>query len=745
MASIASDDSIASGDGVGFVSSKGEARRVRLLPDPRHVWMVFRRRQWLFGVIACLVFSAVVAAVLLAKPVYVATASVLIEPRKSDTIDLQSVVQGLPADTNVVDTQTQIIASPATSLAVVRQLHLDREADFVGDAALRGTSSARSARQPDALAADPDRSMSTAERRAATILQGLVTVRRQGLTYVIDIAAKSSDPRRATEIANAFAAQYIAMQADHRAGVTEQAAQFVSHRAEELRQQAVTDDAAVQNYMIAHNLMSAEGATMAEQEASQLNQQITQAQATLAQERGKLAAARAQLSRGGGSDIGAVLASETIRALRAQEATASAEVASLASHYGESHPEMQRARQNLADVREQLAAEQQRIISTLQANVQVAQSGLDSLQASRVHARTALASNGTAQVGLLELQRKAEASRTIYSAFLQRAKETAAAANLPQADASISSLARLPDAPVWPNYHLGMAFGLVGAVVCGLLAVGLAEYLDGSIATRDQVEGELGATYAGALPDLRVSAGREHRHTAPYLYIMERPFSVFAEAVRAAGATVLRPRGRGAQVIAVTSALPREGKTTFSICLARILAAGGRSVVLVDGDLRRHSVSSTLLPEQGADERLLAVLEGRLPIDQALVRDPLVDMMILPTAGPRGTEDYLTDERVKALYAALRERFEVVIVDTAPVLGIVDTRTLSAHADATMMVCRWRKTAIRAAQAAIDILDQAGVRMLAVGLSQVNIRQYASAGQNDVYGYQKKFAGYYVS
>ncbi len=737
--------SIASGDGMGFSRAVSGARRTRLLPDPRHIWMVFRRRQWLFAIVGCLAFSAAAAAILLARPVYVATASVLIEPRKADTIDLQSVVQGLPADTNVVDTQTQIMASPATSLAVVRQLHLDREPDFTGDAGLRGSaaSSVRPTQMDSGL--NFDQGMTAEERRASAILQKIVTVRRQGLTYVIDISTRSADPRRATNIANAYASQYIAMQAAHRAGVTEQASQFVSRRADELRQQAVADDAAVQNYMIAHNLMSAEGATMAEQEASQLNQQITQAQATLAQERGKLAAARAQLSRGGGSDIGAVLASETIRALRSQEAAASAEVASLASHYGESHPEMQRARQNLADIRGQIAAEQERIISTLQANVQVAQSGLESLQASRVHARTALATNSTAQVGLLELQRKAEASRAIYSAFLQRAKETSAAANLPQADASISSLARLPDYPVWPNYRLGLALGAVGAIVVGFLAIGIVEYLDGSIFTREDVEGQLGATYAGALPDLRTSAGREHRQTAPHLYILERPFSVFAEAVRAAGAAVVRPQEHGGQVIAVTSALPREGKTTFSICLARILAAGGRKVVLVDGDLRRHSVTSTLLPELGADERLLAVLEGRLSLDDALIRDPLVPLMILPTAGPIGTEDHLTDERVKTLYAALRERFDIVLVDTAPVLGVVDTRRLASHADATMMLCRWRKTAVRAAQAAIDILDQAGVRTLAVSLSQVNIRQYASAGHNDVYGYQQKFAGYYVS
>lgn len=718
-----------------FGFSRVGARRPGLLPDPKHVWMVFRRRVWLFTLVAILVASAVAAGVAFTRPVFTATASVLIEPRKTETIDLQSVAQGLPADTNAVDTQVQIISSPSTALAVVRRLRLDREPDFTG-AARPGS--------PADNAGD-SAGMTAAERRAVQIVQSIVSVRRAGLTYVIDITARSRNAQRAADVANAYAGEYIALQAAHRSGVNEQATDFVTRRAEELRRQAVADDAAVQRYMIANNLLSAEGATMAEQEASQINQQITQAQATLAQERGKLAAARAQLSRGGGSDIGAVLASDTIRTLRAQEATASAEVASLRSRYGESHPDLKRARQNLADIREQLAAEQERIVSTLQANVQVAESGLASLESSRARSRASLASNSAAQVGLLELQRKAEASRAIYSAFLQRAKETAATANLPLADASISSMARLPDYPIWPDYRLAALVGLVAAVLSGLVAIGVAEYLDGTIATREDVEGELGVAYAGAIPDLASSAGRENRHTPPHLYILSHPFSVFAEAVRAVGVVARRRSDGAGRVVTIASALPREGKTTLSICLARILAVGGARVLLVDADLRRHSVSSMLLPELERDERLLRVLDGSLTLDAAIVRDPMSDLMILPTCGPTSTENFMTDERIIPFFAELRQRFDVVIVDTAPVLGVVDTRPLAAHADATLLICRWRRTAVKAARAAVDVLDQAGARVVGTALSVVDIRQYASTGHADAYGYHKKFAGYYVS
>ncbi|EIZ81089.1 non-specific protein-tyrosine kinase [Novosphingobium sp. Rr 2-17] len=744
--------SIASADVSNFGVARVEMRR-RLLPEALHVWMVFRRQQWIFLGVFILVLSAVLAAMLVATPVYVATASVLIEPRKTDTIDLQSVVQGLPADTNVVDTQTQIIASPTTTLAVVRQLHLDRDRDFAGEVSSlpagakldKADSNAGGVTGKFAGAGETILSMTAAERRAALILQSIVTVRRQGLTYVIDISARSSDASRAAAIANAYASQYIARQSQQRVGMTKQAADFVASRAEELRKQAVADDAGVQTYMIAHNLMSAEGATMAEQEASQLNRQISDAQANLAQERGKLAAARGQINRGGGSDIGAVLASDTIRTLRAQEATASAAVASLGSKYGENYPDLQRARQNLADVRQQLGAEQNRIISTLQANVQVAESGVASLQSSQSRARGSLVSNSQAQVGLLELQRKAEASRAIYQSFLQRAKETSAATDLPNTDASISSMARLPDSAVWPDYRLGLIVGAAAALALALIAVGIAEYLDDTVATRDEVENDLAATYVGALPELASSAPRPYRSLPPHDYVLERPFSLFAESVRAAGAIMISPRLSHGQVIAITSSLPGEGKTSFAICLARLLAAGGRKVALVDGDLRRHALSAILLPEQGDDERLLDVLDGHRTLDQAFVRDTLVDLMILPTAGLKGTEDHLTDERVKRLYDALRARFDVVIVDTAPVLGVVEARLLAANADGTLLLCRWRKTATKAAQAAISILDHAGVRKLGVALSRVNIRQYASAGRNDANSYQKSFANYYAS
>jgi Mrp family chromosome partitioning ATPase len=118
---------------------------------------------------------------------------------------------------------------------------------------------------------------------------------------------------------------------------------------------------------------------------------------------------------------------------------------------------------------------------------------------------------------------------------------------------------------------------------------------------------------------------------------------------------------------------------------------------------------------------------------------------VLPTRGPTSTEDHLSPDRVENLFGTLRRAFDIVIVDTAPVLGVVETRVIAKYADVTLLIGRWRKTSVKAAQAALDLLDQAEARVGGVALSVVDIRQHASTGLGDAYGYHKKFTGYYVN
>jgi capsular exopolysaccharide synthesis family protein len=700
-----------------------------LLPDPGQLWMIFRRRLLPFAAAALVVIGLVLTYVLVQTPTYEATSSVVIEPRKTDVIDINAVVSGLNPETNVIDTEVQILSSRTLAGRVAKALQIWRWPEY--------------ALPPSVDPNDPKLLPGT--HPLAGRLQYNVTIRRAGLSFVITITARASDPELAALIANEYARQYIAQQSDTKNQATRQASQFLQARLDKMRDEVVSADQAVQNYKIAHGLMSAEGSTMAEQEVSTLNQQIAAARADVAEKEGRLAAARGQIGRGGGGqDVGAALSSGTVSTLRTREAETTQRLADLTTRYGELHPDVRKAKQELADVRAQLQLEINRIISSLSAEAQAAQSRLNSLTGSQSAAKGALASNSAAQVGMLDLDRKAEAARTIYTAFLNRSKETMSQEGMLQPDARIDSFSRVPVLPVSPNIPLAIVFGMAAALICGFAAVALAEYIDGRIRTKTDIERRLRVRYAGAIPELSSTLNGIRNNDSPEDYLLTHPFSAFAEAFRGLRAVLMVRGGTMPGVVAITSALPREGKSTTSIGLARTLAVSGLRTVLVDCDIRRRSTSETLLPPNS--NGLFAYLDGSATLDQALVKDALTDLNVLgTTVPPDSARDLFGDRQLATFLAQLRQRFDVIILDTAPVLGIAETRAIAAAADTVLMLARWRKTSIKAADAAVELLMTAQVKLRGVALTMVDIRKYASTGHEDVYSYHKKFAGYYTN
>ena len=704
-----------------------------LLPDPRHLAVAFWRRLWLFLIVAAFVLGGVIAYVAITPKRYSATSNVLIESRRSDPIAQNGQPMAEQAPTSdFIDTQILIISSPQIATKVVQALNLVEDPEF----------GARTANLPEG-SVEALRQARLAQSAAA--VARAVRVRRTGQTALIEIVATSLSPTEAARIANEFAKQYLAAIEESRAVADRSTNEKVDSKLVELRQQAERADADLQRYKIANGLLSAQGATMAEQETSTLNQQIAGARVTLAERQGRLAEAKRQLQQGGGGgDVSSALNSGTIGALRQSEAEASRELAQLRARYGDRHPQILQQQQKLADVRQQIQLEIDRILSNLSAEVNVAQSGLNSLLQSQSQARARLAGNTASQVGYSELDRRASAAKTVYEAFLASSKGTTARAGILPPDASISGLAEVPTVPSSPNTRLAYLLGAVFALLAGLLAVVIAEFLDGGIRTKLDVERRLGARYLGAVPEVSSTLDGMRNIEAPQDYIVSHPLSTFAEALRNLRSSLTLGGNRRPKVLAITSPLPREGKTTTAVCLARTLAMSGASTVIVDCDLRRHSTSDLLLA--GRPGRLLDLLSREASLDEALLRDTDTELMILGLSdAPSDGRDWLAPTLTAPLFAALRERFDYVVIDTAPVLGIADARAIASQADAVLLLARWRKTSMRAADTALDLLLDAKAKVAGVALTLVDIRKYASTGTEDLYGYHKKFKGYYVN
>jgi capsular exopolysaccharide synthesis family protein len=700
--------------------------------DLRELIGTVLRRAWLAIGVGVVLFAVVVAVVMNITPKYTAIGSVLIDPHRQNLTQAEPRQEGLPPDTSAVDTQVEVLRSPALAEAVVREMRLYNDPEFNG--ALKG--------KPGAIA-NPD---SWLVSRVTEAIQGRTLVKREGLTYVIQLAFTSKRPTRAAEIVNTFMALYMQRQLDAKSAAIIKANHDLGPNIERLRSDDEAAEAKVQEYKAAHNLMSVEGATMAEQEVSTLNEQIAKAQADAAEHEARLQTALEQVKRGGGGqDVGAALGSTTIGDLRKRETDLSMRLAQLKTDFKPEYPDVQRTQNELNDVRAEIQQEINRVISSLRAEAAAAKQREHSLESSRSSSQGHLTANTEAQVGLFGLQQRAEAAKQIYEGYLNRAKEVAAESGLQQPDATVNSAAAPPLHPSSPNMRLAMAAGAVLALIGAALSALIAEMWDSSLRSRQDVERELGLPLAGALPDFASVRGRKARHAKPGDYIVSHPLSSFAEAYRNVRAFVLLASpDRSAKTIAITSSVPREGKSLTSLCLARTLAMAGSRVILVDCDMRQRGVTKLI---GDTDIGLAEVIEGRSTLSEAMVPDAKSSAWILPSTSATSPEhhDIFDRPNVDELFTELRDSFDYVILDTPPVLGVADARVVSARADQVLYVVRWSKTPRRAAQSGLDILQECGANVAGVLLSRVNVKKQAAYGYGDSSDYFQYFRNYYIA
>ncbi|WP_374471619.1 GumC family protein [Phenylobacterium sp.] len=711
--------------------------------DPRQWIAAALRHLKLFLGVVVLVVAVAVIVTLLQEPKYVATANVLLDPREERVSNEKAVLSDLPTDSSaasyVVDTEVEILRSPRLARRVVDVLGLERDPEFNRRLKKDGTY-------------DASRRFTEAERIAtAAAVSKRLGVRRAALTYVIDVTFTSKDPQKAARIANAFADLYIVGQLEAKFGANEQATKWLQGRMTQLQAQVLSDEAAVQQYKIQNNLLSASGASLTEQEISTHQESLAAARVQVAEDAARLQTARAQLARGSrGDDVGEALASPVVQDLRKQRAEVSRKVAELEVSFRDGYPELDKAKSQLRDIDAEIQAEIQRTITNLQARLNVSQQRAAAIASNLGGAKGQLTSNTRAMVRLNELERNAEASRVLYASYLNRFKETSSQRGLAQADARIASEAVPPLKPASPNKKLNLALGLIAGVGLGGLAVAMAEYMRVGLRTSDDVEQMLGHPYLGAIPELSSVVARARGSVRnqlrgrPMDYVVARPLSAFPEAFRNLKASALAlPQGEPVRTVAVTSALPREGKSTVSICLARTAALQGWRVLLIDCDLRRPGLTAAmgLEPRSG----LLQVLRGEAQLEDAIVHDEAsgADLLLLP-----GKTDAINDvfgsEAMDALLARLKQRYDLVVLDTAPVLPVADSRILAAKADTVIFAANWNKTPRRAVQTALKILESMGARIAGVTLTRVNMEQQVRYGYGDADYYFRDYRGYYA-
>jgi succinoglycan biosynthesis transport protein ExoP len=725
--------------------------------DPLQLIATFRRRLRLFAAAFVLVLAAVLVFTLQQTPRYTATSYVMIDTRKRDVSKIDEVLSGLPADSSAVDTEVEILKSRSLASRVVQHLHLDKDPEFNGRlkkpsmfAAVMAAPGQLFHSAAPQLSGQALADQKVLEDRKA--FDGVVDrvlrrlkVSRSGLTYVIAIDFTSTNGPKASDIANTFAQDYLLEQLEAKFDATKQASGWLDDRLGQLRTQVEQAENAVATYRTQTGLIGAVGSNLTEQEVSNLNQQLALAQAQQAEQEAKVRTARQQLANGStGEDVGAALDSDVVKQLRQQRAEVSGKLADLQTRYGARHPEVQRVDRQMVDIDAQIQQEINRTISNLDAQANVARQRVISIQGSLGHARGTLAGNNTAAVRLNELERNATSVRTLYESFLNRFKETTTQQGMEDSDARVVSHAKIPSDPSFPKLGLNLALGALFGLAAGVAAVFLAEALDSGIATSEDVERLLGVASLGSIPLLSSTmAIKGGAPQSPAEVVVERPLSAFAEAFRNLRTSIVYSRvDKAVRVIAVTSSLPGEGKTTTAFCLGRAMAMSGSRAVVVDCDVRRRNINRLLGHEPAVG--LMEVLAGKATLDQALVLDSASGAWFLPLASSFTPKDLFGGQAMTNLLTDLKSRFEFVILDTAPVLPVADTRSLAPKADVVVFLTLWRRTPRRAVQAAFDLLRSVGADIAGVALTQVDMREQAKYGYGDAGYYYRAYRKYYA-
>jgi exopolysaccharide transport family protein len=733
---------------------------------------VLKRRRWTIAATTAAFVAAALLFVIIVSPRYTATATVLIDPRRSNVVDSdnsQQKVSNPSSDDATVNSQAVLLQSDAVLRRVVDDLKLGEDPEFSGHSSILGSILGPIIRLfTPKREATPGQSPEDIAKAKALDYLGTkrLKVARDGTTFVVDVSATSESPEKAAKISNTVVDSYFAEQVQGKFDTRKIAASWFDQQLEALKSKVQQSDRAVEEYRAAHNLTITQGVTVNDQQLTDLNNKLIDAHVQTAEARAKFEQVENIVkTHADPGTLEQALQSEVIARLRTQYADVAKNVADVSSKYGPQHPLVVNARAQLRATKKLIDEEVHRILENTREAYKVAQSREDALTKSQSKLKQVTNETCIEQVRLRELQREADANRTLYESFLARYKETSAQESLELPDARLVSKADVPLNPSFPKTTLILAFsGLLGVGFGGLLAFVLDSF-DHRVKSLRQAEEVTGVPTLAAVPAIgtrelsnRANRGRQELENydpnavqllptamqPPLMrYVLDEPTSLFAESVRAVRLAIQRAaRHEPTKSIMVTSSIDGEGKTTLAVNLALSIASLGQRVILVEGDLRTPEMSRSLCPQ--ASVGVVEVALGRARFEQALFFDRPTGLAVLPSPPkPREEADseFVFSDAMRNMLDHLRKHFDYVIIDSPPLVPLVDARALGEVADRVVLTIRWDSTPRDVVAQALETLAPMQEHLLGTVLTRVDMHRlrdydyYRSSSYIEPYSY----------
>ncbi len=530
-------------------------------------------------------------------------------------------------------------------------------------------------------------------------------------TRVIDVEFETLDPTKSAKIVNTLMSAHLANQISYYKKSAQTATRQLEKIVKGIEMDMLAAEDLVQKFRSKARLIETRGTSVTIQQLGELNSQLVRARAVESHASARLAQT-SQLLKIPGSMASSpeVLRSPLIQRLREREVELGRRRSDLSSRYGEKHPQMIKVRAEILDLRSKIKGEIQKIVNGITNEMRIAQAEVASLERDLSNLESKAITINKEEITLEKLVRDANAKRTLYAEFQIKLAQTIASQDLIEPNARIVSYADVTTTPSSPRKAKTLAIAGILSILFSVATVFLGAALRRTFETADEVERAIKYRSLSLIPttpnlvewcrapekrrsnesDMRLTQAIQNMRTGLYL----------------------ASESRHPKTILVTSALPREGKTTTAICYASFCASVGQKVLFIDCDLVRPSLQE--LMGVANDSGIIDVVSGTADLESVIHKGGSLGFDFI-TAGKRQGKhaNNLDASAVEEILNTLAWDYDAIILDSSPVLAYTDTQVLAKLVDSTVLVLQWRKTKRDALLQAVRRLEGMGNNSLA--------------------------------
>lgn len=704
------------------------------------------RRRWLVVMVTCvLAIASAALALTMMQPRWRASSTVVLHMAGPQVLDK---VKGVADEgesrligyKEYYQTQRTIMHSRAVAERALVKLGLASDPVFLGI---------------DGIESEAERVAVAATIDPVERLRELVAIDEVRNSRVMEISSEYPDPEVAREIANAVADAYLEHMSSSRDDVGDDAKKDIAEERRQAYAAVQSAEKALQEFKDKYGIAAA---TLADRQ-DVINQDVMiwsgrakAAEAELITQQ-RLLEQVERLHSGGNIAASSLLSPEKqalFEMMRQQELEAEAEFAKVDEEYGPKHEEHRKAKRTLDLARSKLDKETKDLIDSLRADVAATAATERDLKRKLGGENSRATKLGAHEREYKELERAARTAEENYLLIARRDTEIAMTNRVEAEGIEILDRATLPTIPVFPRKGLMFAIALIAGLSLGSLLAVAVDFRDHRIRGVLDLERALapfGVPVLGQLPllapDTRLGvanarAQRRQRDLYSHLY----PQSLMAERCRGIRTSLAFSQGSNAlRTLMVTSPNSSEGKSSTAMNLALSFCQASKRVVLIDADMRRpriHQVFPSPREKEGAG--LAALLSGTATMDEVILDAPddaPTSLKIVPCGAlPGNPAELLDTPAFRRVLSELRDRFDIVIVDTPPVLPVTDPLIIAREVDGVVLVTRCEATTRGEVQRALTQLAKGDTNLLGVVLNEVDARQERYAYNSSYYTYR---------